>query len=166
MKTTKSKKKSTQMVTGAVLLAIMLTASACGSNNVNTPNNANQETVAPSDETSVPDATATPDSSNNNGVTEPGTAQPDATPDTGSDNSGNSAVKTGTGTYTGQIDSHSIEIETDNGPQVFQITDEFTDTLNNLESDADVKFEYTEKILESAGEKVTQFWLTQIDQIR
>ena len=143
------------MVTGAVLLAIMLTASACGSNNVNTPNNANQETVAPSDGTSAPDATATPDSSNNNGVTEPGTAQPDATTDngSGSGNSGSSAVKTGTGTYTGQIDSHSIEIETDNGPMVFQVTDEFTDTLNNLESDADVKFEYTEKILESAGRR-------------
>lgn len=165
MKTTKSKKKSSIIATSAVLLSIMLTASACGGNNVQTPNESNQGSAVeqPGTATATPEPdTETGDNSNNNsgnsGVTEPDKTTPD-TPSGTDEKVTESAVKQAEGVYGGQIDNHSIEVVSDNGPMVLQITDEFSDAISKLSPDAKIKFEYTEK---NIGDQ-TQFWLKKLE---
>ncbi|MFX3635119.1 MAG: hypothetical protein ACE3L7_19275 [Candidatus Pristimantibacillus sp.] len=165
MKTTKSKKKSSIIATSAVLLSIMLTASACGANNVQTPNQSNQDSAVeqPGTATATPDpGTVDGDNSNNNGgnndVSEPDKGSPDTS--TGAEEKViESPVKKAEGVYGGQIDNHSIEVVSDNGPMVLQITDEFSDAVSKLSPDAKIKFEYTEK---NIGDQ-TQFWLKKLE---
>ena len=78
------------------------------------------------------------------------------------DNNASGTILEGTGTYTGQIDSRSVEIETDEGPQAFQIDDRLAEVLAGLESGAKVVYEYTEKEIDNGGEKVRQLWLVDI----
>jgi len=166
MTTTKSKKKNRLVVTSAVLLAIMLTASACGDGNNKTPNNTNPG--APLEQPG--DAVETPGNNNlgedgnnaNSGVTEPDNAAPDSTDKDKPNGNDDAAVKTAEGTYSGMMDTHSIEVITSDGPMALQFTDELSDTLNKLEPDSKIKFEYTEKKIDA---DVTQFWLKKLDKI-
>jgi hypothetical protein len=161
MNTTRTRKNKKAVTAGAVLLAVMLAASACGnSSNTNngTPENDQQGTV-----NEAPVVTELPDDS---GVLEPDVSAPEPT----ADNSGTidepaAAVKVNEGTYSGQIDSHSIEVETNAGVIVLQVTDEQSGMLDALPDDAKVKFEYTEKAIE--GDAVNkQNWLVNIEEIK
>ncbi|WP_349408656.1 hypothetical protein [Pseudalkalibacillus sp. SCS-8] len=52
---------------------------------------------------------------------------------------------TGEGTYNGQADPHTIEIELEDGPQAFQITEELKDTVANLKEGTEITFIYEEE---------------------
>ncbi len=46
------------------------------------------------------------------------------------------------GIYVGQADPHTVEIETNEGPKAFQLTDESKVQIEQLESNDEVKFNY------------------------
>lgn len=46
------------------------------------------------------------------------------------------------GIYIGQADAHTVEIETNEGPKAFRITDRSADIIKQLNPDDKVKFEY------------------------
>ncbi|MFF2091173.1 hypothetical protein [Paenibacillus sp. NPDC058174] len=174
MNTTKRKNKKGVVATSAVLLAIMLTASACASGNTDKPNqnnqsNQNQVTEQPSDATPTPDSESnettengSSNGNNNNGVNETGTGSPD-TPatDKGSNSPDNSAAIAKEGVYGGQVDTTSIEVTVDGNPLVLQITDAFTDTLNKLKPDDKIKIEYTEKNIDG----MTLLYLSKLEKL-
>lgn len=54
----------------------------------------------------------------------------------------------GTGTYIGQIDNHSVEIETEEGPTAFELGAGTEDVPEGLEMDDHVLIEYVEKAVE------------------
>lgn len=54
----------------------------------------------------------------------------------------------GTGTYVGQIDNHSVEIETEEGPTAFELGAGTEGATETLEMDDPVVFEYVEKKVE------------------
>lgn len=57
-------------------------------------------------------------------------------------------VLEGTGTYVGQIDPHSVEIETDEGPTAFQLNEQTMNIPETLNSNDAVVFEYVEEPIE------------------
>ncbi|MFF2481830.1 hypothetical protein [Paenibacillus sp. NPDC058071] len=170
--TTKKRNKKSIAAIGAVLLAVALTVSACGSGNdkplgnANTGANENQPADTElngsgNDENVGSENTQNDDSSTDNGnsggVTDPGNAKPDA--QTGSDK-GSSSAKSEEGTYGGQVDSHSIEVMTSNGPLVLQITDAQQSELDMVSPDAKIKFTYSEKTTDGQ----TQLWLEKLEK--
>ncbi|EXX89675.1 hypothetical protein BG53_14515 [Paenibacillus darwinianus] len=161
-------------IAATILLAAAL-VTACGSgNNTSTTNsnvaNPSAEDNDPASGATAPDpadqtangsggTSASNDAANANaGTSDNDTSVNNSTAD--SDASG--IVLEGTGTYTGQIDSHSVEIDTAEGPQAFQIDDKLAEVVSGLEMDAKVAFEYTEKEIDNGGEKVKQLWLADI----
>ena len=46
------------------------------------------------------------------------------------------------GIYVGQADPHTVEIETNEGPKAFQLTEKSTDQIKELQPDDRVKFQY------------------------
>lgn len=156
-----NKKRKKAATAGALLLAVMLTMSACGAN-ANNPSNSgspnNSETGSPVDQ--LPD---------NNGVQEPGAPTNDDDNNSSTDNNnGNpaeSAPISAEGTYTGLIDSNSLEITTDSGAGAYRIPEELRDAVDELPADAKVKFEYTEKAVEG-DTSVKQLWLTKIEAVQ
>lgn len=54
----------------------------------------------------------------------------------------NKAIIRDLGIYVGQIDPHSVEIETNEGPQAFQLTEESSPLIEELEPNDEVKFHY------------------------
>lgn len=164
MKELKKSKKSRILGASAILVAIMLAATACSTNN-----NSNNE-QSPSTEP-TPVVSATPGASNNGGLSDPDTASPDAgnsTENGTEDNNVGSAPKDaeaiqGEGTFVGLADTHTVEIETADGAESFQFEDSLTDTINSIEGDANVTFEYVEKKVEAGDQTITQLWLTKIE---
>ncbi|REK75676.1 hypothetical protein [Paenibacillus paeoniae] len=154
-----NKKRKKAATAGALLLAVMLTMSACGAN-ANNPNNSanpnNNETGSPVDQ--LPD---------NNGVQEPGA--PSDNDDNSTDNNGNGNGEASPiraeGTYTGLIDSNSLEITTDSGAGAYRIPEELRSIVDELPSDVKVKFEYTEKAVEGETD-LKQLWLTKIEAVQ
>jgi len=143
----------------------MLAASACGNPNSVKNGNEQQPTI-----TDGPTVDNLPDES---GVIEPDVpTSGNSNSDNNNTNSNNSSisepdpaapVKSGEGTFVGLSDSHSIEIETKDGPMPLQVTDELLAVVNELPSDSKVTFEYTEKEIE-AGSEFKQNWLKKIEQ--
>ncbi|RJE91264.1 hypothetical protein D3P07_04195 [Paenibacillus sp. 1011MAR3C5] len=156
-----NKKRKKAATAGALLLAVMLTMSACGAN-ANNPSSSgnpnNSESGSPVDQ--LPD---------NNGVQEPGAPSNDDDNDNNSstDNNGigESAPISAEGTYTGLIDSNSLEITTDSGAGAYRIPEELRSVVDELPADAKVKFEYTEKAIEGDTD-VKQLWLTKIEAVQ
>ncbi|MUT68074.1 hypothetical protein [Paenibacillus sp. NEAU-GSW1] len=167
MKPTKKHRKSSLIAAGAALLAVMLTASACGANEEK-PLNGSQgaEVTQPADATPTPEAgtdASEENSGNAESSTEPAaTSAEPADPNSGGDSdSQNDAVVKAEGVYVGQIDTHSIEVSSDEGPLVLQVTDDFSSMLNELESDTKIKFEYIAKIEDG----VTLLWLNKLEKL-
>ncbi|UVI29571.1 hypothetical protein [Paenibacillus spongiae] len=72
-------------------------------------------------------------------------------------------AKQGTGIYKGQMDSHSIEIETADGPTPFQLADGMEAVLEKLTEEDPVTFEYVEKAIEG-DDTVKQLVLTKLEK--
>ncbi|WP_148931436.1 hypothetical protein [Paenibacillus methanolicus] len=73
----------------------------------------------------------------------------------------------GNGLYMGQIDSHSVEININGVPTVFQIDETIEEKLSKIDDHADgtpVRFSYTRKEIEAGGEKYVERWLTGIQE--
>ncbi|CAM4376802.1 hypothetical protein [Paenibacillus tarimensis] len=115
----------------AMLLAVSL--SACSGNNKE-------------------DAPAANNGSSQN-ITEPA-EQPDG-------QTGEDTVLQGSGIYKGQQDSHSIEIETEEGPNTYEISEGMEEVVAGLAEGDKVKFEYTELMLQGS-ESVKQRQLTKL----
>jgi hypothetical protein len=156
-------KKTKAASAAALLLAIMLTASACGANGNNAGQNGNGSTEAGVNE-QLPE---------NGGIQDPGSlgsddeegTEPEESATTGGGTDSNEPADvaiSSTGIYTGQIDSNSIEIKTDKGAAAYRITEELAPVIEALPTDAAVAFEYTEKVIDSE-QGVKQLWLTKIE---
>lgn len=159
----KNKRRTKTAGAAALLLAVMLTASACGANN-NAGQNVNGS-PEPGINDQLPEESGIQDPGSLGGDEEEETAQPEQT----SAAEGGSApeepadlIISNEGTYTGQIDSNSIEIRTDEGADTYRITEDLASAIEALPSDAPVAFEYTEKVMDSE-QGVKQLWLTKIE---
>lgn len=163
MNTSRKRKNKKAVTAGAVLLAVMLAASACGNDsNTNKVNSENEQ------QGTVGEGPLVSQLPVESGVLEPDVSSP--SPEPTADNSGATkepaaAVKVNEGTFNGLIDSHSIEVETNAGVIVLQVTDEQSSTLDSLPDDAKVKFEYTEKAIEGDA-SIKQNWLIKIEEMK
>jgi hypothetical protein len=108
----------------AAVAVLMLTLTACGGN-------------TPAEAPGEPSATVSPSPVANTAAPAP---SPTATAE--------AQVIQGTGSYVGQIDSHSIEIETEEGPTAFELGAGTESVLEGLEMEDPVVFEYVEKPVE------------------
>lgn len=57
-------------------------------------------------------------------------------------------IKQGTGTYVGQIDNNSIEIETADGPTAFRLGEGMDQIISKLQGEESVSYEYREQPVE------------------
>lgn len=133
------KKRRKLLIMGAVALALALTAAACSNDN----NGNNDPTASPG-----PSATSSPSSA-------PETDNPSASPEQSGPQ---------TGVYVGQLDGHSIEITTDAGPVVYQVSPEFADKVSPWDKDTPVTYEYREEIIDNDGDEIKQLVITAIDK--
>lgn len=69
----------------------------------------------------------------------------------------------GVGIYKGQMDSNSIEIETEDGPQAFRLAEGMDELLADLEDDAPVAYTYEEHPIEG-DDSLTQLVLTKLER--
>ncbi|MHA6485424.1 hypothetical protein ACX1C1_26370 [Paenibacillus sp. strain BS8-2] len=160
----KNFKKTKTASAAALMLAIMLTASACGVNENNSPQNGNDSAQAGVNE-QLPEGS---------GIQDPGSLgsddesnKPEESAATGGDITTDTdepaaVILSNEGTYTGQIDSNSIEIKTAEGAAAYRVTEELAPVIESLPSDAAVTFEYTEKVIDSE-QGIKQLWLTKIE---
>lgn len=172
-----NKSNKTKIAAGALLLAVMLALPACGGGGDSDANNGG---VSPTDAVGdqlpedngimEPGVPSTGDNGSggagNGNAANGGNASGDETPtsDNGQQGGSEPAVLKGEGVFSGIADSHSIEIMVDGKPEAFQVTDELFAVVNELPSDAKVKFEYTEKVYDDA-DGAKQLWLKSIEQI-
>ncbi|MFD0961203.1 hypothetical protein [Paenibacillus chungangensis] len=166
------KKKAT--TAAVLLLALALSMSAC-SNASQDPNNSgnsqgNNESVGsnnlPDNDGVMDPDTPSEGGSGNDTASETGDSGGDDE-DKGStgDDGSTEAILHGEGTYTGAIDSNSVEIRTDEGANAYRLTSELTSIIEELPAEAKVKFEYTEKVIDSEN-NVKQLWLQSIEEIK
>lgn len=165
MKAMKHRRNKKAVTAGAVLLAVMLAASACGNSDTGKNGNEQQPSINEGPtvdnlpdqsgviEPDVPTSGNSNSENNNTDTNNTGISEPDPS----------APVKSGEGTYVGLSDSHSIEIETKDGAMPLQVTEELLAVVNKLPSDSKVTFEYTEKEIE-AGSDMKQNWLKKIEQ--
>jgi len=135
------KHKKTALAMSAALLTLALMGTACSSNN----NNANSSPSASPSSSASPSASVTPDTEN---------VSPPASPE----------LISATGKYVGLQDSHSIEIETEQGPEGFQVSPEVADKVDSWEGNTPVKFEYKVETLDVDGTKVEQKTIVTIEK--
>ncbi|WP_151735418.1 hypothetical protein [Paenibacillus tengchongensis] len=120
-------RRSLPIISAALVLTLALTACA-GNSGAQAPS----ETAAPE----IPAQTASPTAS-------PGPSlAPSPSP------AAETEVIRDTGTYVGQIDNHSVEIETEAGPTAFELGAGTENAPESLEMDDPVEFEYVEKAVE------------------
>jgi len=72
-------------------------------------------------------------------------------------------IKQGRGSYNGQMDPHTIEIQTADGPNAFQLEEGLEEALDDLELDESVIFEYYEKTVEG-DDTVKQLVITKLEK--
>ncbi|MEK5448929.1 hypothetical protein [Paenibacillus sp. FSL R7-0331] len=111
----------------AAVAVLMLALTACGGQ-------------SPAEAPGEPTATAAPSQTENAAPVSPSPA-PVPTEEA-------AQVIRGTGTYIGQIDNHSVEIETEEGPTAFELGAGTEDVPEGLEMDDHVLIEYVEKAVE------------------
>ncbi|WP_373230172.1 hypothetical protein [Cohnella sp.] len=129
------KNNKTAMVMSVAVLTLVLMGTACSNNNTDSSPSASPSLSA------SPSMSAAPETE--------GTAP---------------VVHEGTGIYVGQGDTHSIEIKTEAGPTAFQIPPEIGDKVSSWESGTAVKYQFTEEIVDSGGEKIKQPTIITIDK--
>jgi len=83
--------------------------------------------------------------------------------DTGEDTGTSPVTIQGTGTYVGQIDTHSIEIEGTDGPAAYQLAEGMEAVLEALQEGDEVSFEYVEQAVEG-DDSVKQLILTSLSK--
>jgi hypothetical protein len=136
----KRNNNKTAMVMSVAVLTLVLMGTACSNNN-------NTEASA----TSSPSISA---SSSASAAPESASASPTGSPE----------AQISTGEYGGQIDGHSIEIKTADGPTAFQISPEIGDKVSSWEPGTSVKYQFTEDTLDVDGKQVKQFTIITIDK--
>jgi len=72
-------------------------------------------------------------------------------------------IKQGRGSYNGQMDPHTIEIQTADGPNAFQLEEGVAETLDDLELDESIIFEYYEKTVDGDN-AVKQLVITKLEK--
>lgn len=193
MTTTKRKHAKKMLSAASALLLAAMLATACGSTNNGQENRELGGTppTEQSDETSGisqgsggavdGDSANTGDGSDSNEggagqpssepgeggggtVEEPGVADPDTPVSSDADSA--PVVQQAEGIYNGQIDGHSVEIETANGPAAFQIEEQLAETVAALEPDTKIRYEFYEKEVDGGEESVKQLWLTKIEAVQ
>jgi len=120
-------KKKMLLIVSASILSLALVATACRSGGEVEPSPSATETAAPSTETASPSPTASPE------------------------------ALTGTGSLTGLVDSHSVEIVTETGPVVFQIDEQLREQVESWDGGTQVRFEYVKKMVETGDGQIEQF---------
>lgn len=154
------KKRKNAAAVGAVLLAIMLTAAACGASE-NAPDNKGET----NDKATASPVDRLPE---NNGVLEPDAPKQDED-HTHRNNGGEELITSkpisAEGVFTGQIDSISVEITTENGAAAYHVPEQLAPIIEALPTDANVKFEYEEKTIAGATDN-KQLWLTKIKAVQ
>lgn len=165
MNSSKRRRSKKAAAAGAVLLAVMLAASACSGTNTNNANTGNKQ------QGTVNEGPVISELPEESGVLEPDVSSPEPTADAAGNSDGveepapAEPVIVSEGTYSGLIDSHSIEIVTASGAIALQVTEEDMSVLEALPEAAKVKFEYMEKAIEGEAE-LKQNWLVKIEEIK
>ncbi|WP_027093192.1 hypothetical protein [Cohnella thermotolerans] len=105
---------------------------------------------------------------NNSAASSPSASAPASVSPSASDSVSDPATvgetKEGTGTYNGQIDNHSIEIEFNGQPTAFQIDSNVSDQIADWDEGAAVKFQYKENTVEADGQQVKQLTIVAIEK--
>lgn len=167
MNSSKRRRSKKAAAAGAVLLAVMLAASACGGTDTNNANTGNKQ------QGTVNEGPVISELPEESGVLEPDVSAPEPTADAAGNSGGveepapapAEPVKVSEGSYSGLIDSHSIEIVTASGAIALQVTEKDMSTLEALPEAAKVKFEYMEKAIEGEAD-LKQNWLVKIEEIK
>ncbi|MBB6633552.1 hypothetical protein [Cohnella thailandensis] len=139
------------------LLSMLLLASACSNDNNNAKN-----------------ANATPSASASSSPTESSSASPEASPSASPSSSPSESPSAspsnevkkleGSGVYNGQVDNHSIEVEFNGEPTVFQIDSDVSEKISDWNEGIKVKFEYTEESIDSGGQTLKQLTIVAIEK--
>ncbi|WP_375102412.1 hypothetical protein ACDZ28_17905 [Paenibacillus sp. RS8] len=137
-------KKQRTLPAIAAIAALTLALTACGATNNSAQPSA--EPTATASPVPTEESTSTPVPTESTSTTAP-TENPSTPAPKPTANSEAKVIK-GTGVYVGQIDSHSVEIETKEGPTAFEITAGMESILEKLNTDDSVVFEYVEKAVE------------------
>lgn len=140
------------------VLSLLLMGTACSNNNDSSNASASASaSSSPSASASAPaSASASPDA-NEASPSPSASASSDAPADA-------SAVLEGTGTYNGQIDNHSIEIQFNGEPVAFQIDSDVSNQISGWDEGIAVKFQYKETSLEADGQQLKQRTIVSIDK--
>jgi uncharacterized protein with LGFP repeats len=149
------KKSSTTAALSAAVLALMLLTTACSTNNNNNTNASNSSATSPAPTVS---ASATPDPE------EPAPSQTAEEPTASEEPAPSEDDSFVTGDYVGLVDGHSIEIDTEEGPKVFQVSPEIEDKVGPWEEGTPVKFHYKEQTVDVDGQKVKQYTIEFIER--
>ncbi|MFC4776822.1 hypothetical protein ACFO9Q_08515 [Paenibacillus sp. GCM10023252] len=162
------RRKSKTTAASVILLTLMLTAAGCGGSadngnrqlgsggNAAVTENGNEAEVTPEVSEAPTDI----------GVVDTGTAEPEASKEPSEPVETVTKYLHGEGKYTGQIDSHSVEIETDKGIVAYQIEEELQKDIDALGESAQVEFQYVEKEVQGDSGVIKQPWLTQIKEVK
>lgn len=73
-------------------------------------------------------------------------------------------VLTGTGNLVGLVDGHSVEIETETGPVVFQISQEIRELVENWDTGTRVRFQYVKETIQTDSGQVESLRLVSIEE--
>lgn len=161
MNNKKSYVHSPRLVLIVALMLIMAITAACGNNaGNNTPTDPGTNTPAPAPE---------PDNTETDLDPDPAPEEPAETNTPPAGNGNDTMEPTpmmDEGRFVGIMDTHSIEIETNEGPTAFQYEESMTEAINAIEPDAQVQFEYVEETQDVEGEQVTQLWLVSIEEVQ
>lgn len=139
------------------VLAMLLMGTACSNDKEGSDASPSPSVSASASPASSPDASpsAQPDAS--------ASASPDASPSAAAP-SGAVDEKESAGTYNGQIDNHSIEIESAEGVRAYQIDDEISDKLSSWDDGVKIKFKYKINEIKGDSETIEQYVITSIDK--
>ncbi|OME22399.1 hypothetical protein [Paenibacillus odorifer] len=144
-------KKQRSLPAIAAIAALTFGLTACGGNNsaqtsgepTATPSPTPTESASTAEPTEAPSTPVPTENPSTATPTEnPSTAKPSSTP-----KAEGKTIKM-TAVYIGQIDSHSVEIATKEGPTAFEISAGMESILDTLNSDDSVVIEYVEKAVE------------------
>jgi len=148
-----SAKKKRILLAGVFAAALVLLATGCsGGDKAAGPSPSETASSSPAAE---PGATPPPAAS----ATTPSSGEPASTPREPAQN-----VLTGTGNLVGLVDGHSVEIETEAGPVVFQISQEIRELVENWDTGTKVRFEYVKETLQTDSGQVELLRLVSIEK--
>jgi outer membrane protein assembly factor BamE (lipoprotein component of BamABCDE complex) len=174
MKSNSSNKLGRTVTLSAAVLLAATMLSACGSNAATTPDPNYQDTTVNQgtpDQSQSPVSNsdtgggATDNSATNDAINSPtNSSSPDESTNTNPDGTAQDITHEGEGTFTGQADSHSVEITTSKGATVYQIDDITAESIKDIGQDDKVKFQYKEQEIDTNDGKITQLWLTKIEK--